>query len=117
MFETGKLAAALALLLGACTSNHGTFTIISNRSVDYEQLKNNSEIIRNVEGKDRAHTIIAFPTKTNPNMFGAVTDALSQHEGDAMINVSVESFFWWIPYIYGQHGWRVKGDVLKIKDK
>ena len=107
----------LLFLTTACTTNHGTFTVLSNRSVDYEQLKKNSEVIRDVEGKDISHLIIFIPTKMNPNIFAALTDALSQHGGDAMINVSVESTFWWIPYIYGKIGWTVKGDVLRVKEK
>ena len=110
------LPLAAAVLFSACTTNHGTYTILSTRNIDLEQLQNNSELIRDVEGRDTVHLIVFIPTKLNIDLSTAVTDALTKTGGDAMVNVQATHHWWWIPYIYGRAHWIVRGDVLKIKD-
>lgn len=45
----------------------------------------------------------------------ALNDALNKTDTDLMTDVSVESWFWYIPYVYGNAGWEVKGDAVKTR--
>jgi hypothetical protein len=45
----------------------------------------------------------------------AVDDALGKGNGDVMTDATVHHWFWYIPYIYGQEGWSVTGDVVKTR--
>lgn len=40
---------------------------------------------------------------------------LQKGGGDVMTDAVVTSWFWYIPYVYGQAGWEVKGDVVKTR--
>lgn len=106
----------VALLLAGCSTDHGTFTVLSNKIVNVEHFElGKAEHIKNVTGEDKSHIIILVPTKTNPNLSGALNDAFRNSGGDVMTDVTVTSYSWYIPYIYGQIGWEVKGDVVKTR--
>lgn len=103
------------LLLAGCTVNHGDFTVLSNKIVSTQNFDmGTSKRIRNVEGKDTAHMIILFPTGT-PKLESALNDAFQKTDTDVMTDVIVKSWFWWIPYLYGNMGWEVSGDAVKTR--
>ncbi|MHC5066425.1 MAG: hypothetical protein ACYTG5_20920, partial [Planctomycetota bacterium] len=62
------------------------------------------------------HIIIVVPTG-QPTLEGAVDNALFNGQGDVLTDASVEHWFWYIPYVYGQAGWSVKGDVVKTRTR
>jgi len=41
--------------------------------------------------------------------------ALEKGDGDVMTDAVISSWWWYIPFIYGQNGWTVKGDVVKTR--
>lgn len=103
-------------LLSGCTTHHGDFTAASNHVVrlsEFEIAK--ADRANGVEGSDVTHIIIAFPTGGPPTFEAAIDDALEKGGGDLMTDVSIKSWNWYIPYIYGQVGWSVKGDVVKTR--
>lgn len=110
------LILAAAALISACSVNHGTFTVMSNKIVNVNDFDlDKADKIKNVKGTDRSHIIIFFATKANPNLSDALNDAFRKADGDVMTDVTVTSWGWWIPYIYGQSGWTVEGDVVKTR--
>ncbi len=110
-----NLLVLFVFLLSACSVNHGNFTVLSNKIVSTKDFDvGTSKRVRNVEGKDMAHLIIAFPTGT-PKLEGALNDAFQKTDTDVMTDVTVKSWFWWIPYVYGNAGWEVVGDAVKTR--
>ena len=116
MMRALMLWGTVALAAGACTIHHGDFTVLSNkliRTADFDLSKADRK--PNVVGRDVAHIILFIPTKGQVTLEEAVDDALSKGGGDVMTDVKVSSWFWYIPYIYGQTGWEVSGDVVKTR--
>jgi uncharacterized lipoprotein YajG len=110
------ILASAMVLLTACTTNHGDFTVLSNKLVDTRHFHvDTTKVQKNVEGKDVSHIIVLFPTKANPNINDALNDVFRNTDSDVMINATVYSWGWYIPYIYGQAGWSVKGDAIKTR--
>ena len=105
----------VVLVFAGCFVRHGDFTVLSNKLVDLREFEvDKADRIKGATGKDTAHIIILFPTK-NVTLEGALDDVFSQTGGDVMTDAVIKSKYWWIPYIYGQLGWTVEGDVLKTR--
>lgn len=112
------LTVILLLFCSSCVANHGSFTVLSNKLVDVQDFElDKADRIKNVKGKDTSHIIIFIPTKTSPTFGEAITDALKKADGDVMTDVTVKSWSWYIPYLYGYSGWSVEGDVVKTRKK
>ncbi len=110
------LSALLALLTTACAVRQGDFAVISNKLVNTSNFRvGQAERVKGVEGRDVSHIIIFIPTGGPPTLEGALDDALEKGGGDVMTDAVVYSWSWYIPYIYGQSGWSVKGDVVKTR--
>ena len=104
------------IMLSGCTMSHGNFTVLSNRLVDVKNIHaNTSKKVDNAEGKDIAHLIILVPTKANPNLNDALNDVFNKTDTDIMTDVEISTWSWWIPYIYGQTGWKVQGTAIKTR--
>ena len=108
---------AFIIFLSACSVSHGNFTVLSNRLVNVNDLSvDNSKKIKNVVGKDVSHIIVVIPTKLNPNLNDALNDVFRETDTDLMTDVEITSWYWQIPYTYGQKGWKVEGDTLKTRN-
>ena len=113
---TALFLAAALLPLSGCVIRHGDFTVLSNklvRTADFELSK--ADRSRDVRGSDVAHIIVFIPTKGNVTLEAAIDDALRKGRGDVMTDAVVHYWSWYIPYIYGQTGWEVVGDVVKTR--
>ena len=66
-------------------------------------------------GEEVTHIIILFPTGGPPTLEGAIDNALRKGKGDVMTDAVVHSWSWYIPYIYSQRGWSVRGDVVRTR--
>lgn len=113
---TVSVAAALLFSSTGCVVRQGDFTVLSTKLIRTSNFDLSGEDgAKNVEGEDMAHIIFIIPTKQNPNIEDAIDNALEKEGGDVMTDVVVESYSWYIPYIYGRAGWRVKGDVVRTR--
>ena len=109
------LGFALVLQAG-CVVRHGDFTVLSSKLIRLSDFElSQAERTRNVEGRDVAHIIIIIPTKQAASLEDAINDALAKGNGDVMTDAVIHSWAWYIPYIYGQSGWKVKGDVVRTR--
>lgn len=114
----GCLLAGIVLGVTGCVTSQGDFTVMSTKLVNLNQFDlEAADRQRNIVGEDKAHIIIIFPTKLNTNLKTAVDNALEKGGGDVLTDGRLETFGWYIPLIYGQTGWRVRGDVVKTRGK
>ncbi|MCM1324429.1 MAG: hypothetical protein NC218_09900 [Acetobacter sp.] len=105
------------IYLSGCCYNFGHFTILSNRMIDTQNIKNeNIKKQYNIEGRDVGHTIVFMRTKSNPNLNDALNDALKKSQTDLMVDVEVKVWYWFIPYLYSQTGWKVQGTAIKTRN-
>ena len=112
------LLASAILALSACSTDQGTFTVLSNKIINVGGFSlDQADTVKNVKGDDQSQIIVIVHTKTNPNLSGALNDAFKKTGGDVMTDVTVTSYFWYIPYIYGQDGWTVEGDSVKTRNR
>lgn len=106
----------ITLLVSGCVVRQGDFTVLSDKLIDAQNFDlSNAQKTRHVEGKDTSHIIVFIPTKGAGSLEDAISDALAKGDGDVLIDATVYSYYWYIPYIYGQQGWRVEGDVVKTR--
>lgn len=116
MRKGSLLVSSFLFLVSSCTVNHGDFTVLSNKIVDIKDFNmGGSKRLRNIEGKDTAHTIIIVPTGI-PKLSEALNNAFEKSDTDIMTDVNVKTQWWYIPYIYGQSSWIVKGDAIKTRN-
>jgi len=105
-----------AALLSSCVVNHGDFTILSNKLIDVKRFSlAESPRQRNVEGDDTTHIILFIQAGGEPKLSEALNDAFRVTDTDVMSNVTIKSWAWYIPYIYGSIGWSVTGDAIKTR--
>lgn len=110
------VAAAVVVVLSGCSVRHGDFTVLSDKLVrtsDFDLSK--ADRVKGVTGQDVAHIIIFIPTKAQVTLKDALDDALRKGNGDVMTDAVITFWSWYIPYIYGQTGWEVTGDVVKTR--
>jgi hypothetical protein len=109
------LCALICCFVG-CSVNHGNFTVASNKVFRLSQFEmEKANRTKGVEGESVQHTIFIFPVGTNPTIEGAMDDAMLKGNGDVMTDVNISLWSFYIPYLYGQTGWSVKGDVVKTR--
>lgn len=106
----------MPLVFSGCVVRHGDFSVVSNKLVRLSDFELGQSIHqKNAVGKDVQHVIILFPTSGPPTIEGALDDALDRYNGDVITDAVIKSWAWYIPYIYGQAGWSVEGDVVKTR--
>lgn len=97
-----------------CAVRQADLTIVSTRNVDlmavHEARKAQNPIV--VTGYDVRHWVLFFPVTSPANLEDAIDDTMDRGNGDCMMDAVIYSYNWYIPFIYGQTGWKVKGRVL-----
>ena len=53
---------------------------------------------------------------TNVFTLKKIINYLKKTDADIMTDVNVKSWSWYLPYIYGETGWRITGDAIKTRD-
>ena len=102
--------------LSGCVVRHGDFSVVSNKLLRLSEFElDKADRVKGVVGKDVQHMIIIFPTSGPPTIEGAMDDAFEKGGGDVMTDAVIKSWKWYIPYVYGQAAWVIKGDVVKTR--
>ena len=110
----GALLGCMVVACG-CMTHQGDFTVASTKLVRLNEFElDKAGRVKGAEGRDIAHIIVFIPTGV-PNIKTAMDEALVNGGGDVMTDLTIDSYYWYIPYIYGQQGWIVKGDVIKTR--
>ncbi|MBL7192102.1 hypothetical protein ISS30_10445 [bacterium] len=99
-----------AILFAGCSYRLGDLTIASTKNVNIGDKY--VVVAKDVQGKNSKPIIICIPMG-HPNFEDAIDDALSKADGDLMTNVVIHYSWYYIPYIYGEYIYKVKGDVWK----
>jgi hypothetical protein len=102
----------LVLLVSACTTRLGAFTVISTRNIEWNRAGEYTRGGERVEGSDVAHIILFISTKSAVDMQTAVDDALDQMPGAVAIIDAVLSLRSWNAILYGQVAYIVTGTAL-----
>jgi hypothetical protein len=107
---------AVIFTMSGCMIRHGDFTVSSNKLIRLSEFEL-SNLTRNegVVGRDVQHMFCFIPTPNIPTIEGAMDAVLERGNGDVVIDASIKWYSWYIPLIYGQTGWVVKGDVVKTR--
>jgi hypothetical protein len=73
-------------------------------------------VTRGIEVRRVSHVIFWVPTSAQePTVMEAVGEALARGNGDLLINASVSRVAWYVPLLYGEYGWVVRGDVVRLR--
>lgn len=106
------ITGVLFMTLTGCTHRLIDFTLISSKNVD---LAKGASFVRGknrVEGKDKVHIVLVFPTGSY-NLKEAVDRAIETTPGAvALLDGVVYTKFWYVPLIYGQSMAVVEGTPL-----
>ncbi len=111
------MLAVLGMTSAGCVT-HSHFEALSTERVPF--LGYNLEGARrvpDVTSEVRTQTIFWIPTNTkSPTLQDAIDGALQRGGGNVMVDVDVEHWWVFVPFIYGQEVWRVRGDVVRAED-
>ena len=107
------VSTAAVVACAGCSMRQADLTILSSRNVNLSGLpKARTGTEPRVEGRDVQHVLLFIPVTGPPNLEEALDRALDEGKGDVMMDAVVYSYWWYIPLLYGQAGWKVKGTVI-----
>lgn len=115
------VASAFALLAASgCalqTVPHGRFAALTTRAAPSLGFQvDGAARTRDVEAVVLSQHFLWIPTRTDPpTLQEAVEQALRRGNGDLLLDVEVDRIFFAVPLLYGQEGWRVRGDVVRSR--
>lgn len=105
------------LALSSCTTRLMDLTVTSSKNIDLNDpqgyvVSNNSR----TRGKDTSHIVLFFPLGY-PDVKEAMDRAIEKngHNAVGLSNMTLESKWWYIPFIYGQMIYTVEGDPIYKK--
>jgi hypothetical protein len=113
-----SLCAAWLLAAAGCASHVTRFDALSTQQVPFlgyqlEGARRTFDVVAEV----RTQTILWIPTNTeSPTLQDAVDAALRRGDGNVLVDAEVEHWWVFVPFIYGQEGWRVRGDVVRTPE-
>jgi hypothetical protein len=113
------LVALLALAPGCTTTQTFRFAALSSDPVPtLGYPREGASRVSDVAAEVRSHVILWIPTNTRPpTLQDAVEGALRRGGGNLLVDATVERWWVWVPLLYGQEGWRVRGDVVRTRPR
>jgi len=70
--------------------------------------------VEGVEAEALVQFILWIPTDVeSPTLQEVVNEALARGNGNLITGATVEHWWWVLPFVYGQEGWRVRGAVVR----
>jgi hypothetical protein len=109
--------ALLLCLAPGCATQHYRFAALSSTEVPTLGYSDEGATrVNDVAAEVRTHTILWIPTNTKPpTLQDAVDGALRRGGGNLLVDATVEHWWVFVPFLYGQEGWRVRGDVVRSR--
>ena len=102
----------VSVTFNSCSNRVLDFTLISSKNVDLSKGATFERGRSRVEGEDKVHWIICFPTRVL-DIKEALDKAIESTPGCvALLDGVIYTKFWWIPYIYGQQKATIEGTPL-----
>jgi hypothetical protein len=113
-------AASLAIAGPGCalqTVPHGRFAALSTQTAPVLGYQlDGAQITRDIEVVMLSQTFLWIPTRTDPpTLEETVAEALRRGNGNLLVDAEVDRLFFAVPLLYGQEGWRVRGDVVRSR--
>ena len=110
------LLLCLCMLAVGCTTNLGDFTLLTSKNINLADFSTSKaeESSEKAVGEDISHIICVFPIGT-PSLKEALDRALESKNAYMLTNARIEASFFYIPYIYGQTRFTVKGNPVVRK--
>jgi hypothetical protein len=106
-----------ALSISGCVYRIADLTLVSTRNVDISRFNSAVKVKDRVIGEDKKLLIVAFPTGA-PNLKEAIDRAIQSYpECVALSDAVLYERFFYIPYIYGEFGYKVEGHPILLKSK
>ena len=106
-----------ALALGCATRTTSHFAALSTERVPFINYETGDRRVPDVAAEIVTHQIFWIPTNTRTPTLEATVDAALQRGGGNVIEDAEVEYWWvWVPFLYGQEGWRVRGDVVRRKE-
>ncbi len=99
----------------SCTQRYGALTVATTKNISINMAEF-EKVADGVTGKNTKPIYIIIPTGT-PSIEDAIDAALTEYGGDLMQNVVIYYKWFYIPYVYGEYTFEVKGDVWKLKNQ
>lgn len=91
-----------SIILTSCSQDLFNFTIVSTKNIELEKLSSLKKATKKTIGEDKASIIILIPTK-KVKIDKAISNTIDAIPGCvALLDGSVITKFWYIPYIYGK---------------
>jgi len=110
---TVAVVAGALLMTSGCATRIADLTVTSTKNVEFSHER---ELVgRAVEGVDTQHWFLFIPLGSAPNLEEALDDGLESVDGDFYTSVVIYDAGWWIPFVYGQSKFIVKGDVWRTQ--
>jgi len=104
---------SLIFVFGGCKTRMGDYTVLTTKNIDLTSFSSHSDATGTpVEGEDEKHIIFVFPTGV-PNIKEAVDRALEKGNAYMLTDAVLYHEFFWIPYIYGNMKYVVKGVPIR----
>lgn len=104
-------ALLLGLLLTACTTRQGTFTVLSTKNSELSRADlKRIHFQRNVTGSDGRFWLLFIPFGSAPRIENAIDECLESGKGDFMTSAVLYSTDWSI-LLCSYGSWTVEGDV------
>lgn len=115
-----RLLAAGMLLSAACAGPApAPFAVLAtNARLLIGDVPEAEGVVRGVEVRGVSHLILWIPTTGQPLTLKQVVDeALARGKGDVLVNATVQRVAWYVPLLYGEYGWIVRGDVVRVRSR
>jgi len=103
----GLVFGASLILVQACTTRLGDFTVLSTKNVDVSGLKPGDRY----SGEDCVNLLFAMIPLGTVNWKNAMDQGLERGKGDVMVDIVLTQTSWAIPYIFGQQCIVIEGTV------
>lgn len=110
--------ASLLVLASGCATRSHFVALSTNRVPFFGYQLEGARRVRDVEAEVMTQTLLWIPTNTkSPTLQDAVDAALKRGGGNLLVDAEVQHWWVLVPFVYGQEGWRVRGDVVQSTER